>query len=221
MKVYINRRPVTGPWGGGNKFVKILAKKLKSQNYEVTYRLTPDVDIIFCFDPRPNDKGIWYHHFINHRLAHKSKIIQRVGDIGTHSKPELTKLVIESTNLSDYVIFTSTWAKDKIGYLKKNHCVIPNCPIPVFYEKRKSIQEPANRKKTKVVTHHWSTNEKKGFEYYEYLGKMIETTGLDIEFTYIGRYNESLKSFKCKSEYRKSIIEVIDLYEKVIKEVLN
>ena len=49
--------------------------------------------LIFCFDPRPNESGIWYQHFLNYRQAHNAKIIQRVGDLGTHGKPELTELV--------------------------------------------------------------------------------------------------------------------------------
>ena len=91
--VYVDRKPISGPWGGGNKFVTKLCDFLKNKNYNVVFSLSPDVDIIFCFDPRPNKEGLWYQDYLNHRSNYGSKIIQRVGDIGTHSKPELTELV--------------------------------------------------------------------------------------------------------------------------------
>jgi len=178
---------VIGPWGGGNKFVRFLADHLRDNNYIVTYNLEKDVDLIFCFDPRPNHDRVWYQDFLNHRNKFGSKIIQRVGDIGTHSKPDLNHLVKESVILSDYVIFPSIWAKETISYKKNNCKVIQNAPLPIFYQASKNkIKE----EKIKVVTHHWSTNEKKGFDYYAYLGNKIEDMSLNIELTYIGRYNE-------------------------------
>ena len=190
-KVYINRKPVLGPWGGGNKFVTILAEYLEKLNYNVVYELSHDVDIIFCFDPRPNSEGIWYQDFINHKVKHGSKIIQRVGDVGTHSKPDLNLLVKESTKISDYVIFPSKWSKNKIGFEKDNFSIIHNAPLPIFYNHKNKI----NSKKLKLVTHHWSTNEKKGFNIYEYLGEAISKELIEnIEFTFIGRYNHSYSS---------------------------
>jgi hypothetical protein len=193
LKIYINRKPVSGPWGGGNKFVRILSEYLHSLKYDVTYELTPDVDIIFCFDPRPNSGGLWYQDFINHKLRHNSKIIQRVGDIGTHSKPDLTHLVKASTEISDFVIFPSRWAKDTIGYEKKNYQIIENGPLPIFYSHKKTNHTIGD--KLKVVTHHWSTNAKKGYDYYEQLGKQIKANKLqNVEFTFIGRYNHKYSS---------------------------
>ena len=51
MKIAINRKPVSGPWGGGNHFVKAVYDSLPN-GIEITDRLTPDVDIIFLVDPR-------------------------------------------------------------------------------------------------------------------------------------------------------------------------
>ena len=187
-KVYINRQPVVGPWGGGNKFVSLLSDYLLKKGHLVTYDLTDDVDIIFCFDPRPNSKGLWYQNFLDHRYMFNSKIIQRVGDVGTHSKPQLTKLVTQTVQYSDFVIFPSQWSKDYIKYEKDNCKVIHNAPLPIFYNNRRSQYSIGSS--VKVVTHHWSTNEKKGFDYYEYLGKKIGESLNDVEFTYIGRYND-------------------------------
>ena len=186
--IYINKKPVSGPWGGGTKFVRNLTQHLTNKGYNVTYDLQENIDLIFCFDPRPNHNRIWYQDLLNHKFKFGSKIIQRIGDIGTHSKPDLNLLVKESSILSDYVIFPSFWAKEMINYEKNNFSVIENAPLEIFYQTNKpEIKED----KIKVVTHHWSTNEKKGFDYYSFLGNKIEDELLDIEFTYIGRYNEN------------------------------
>ena len=93
--------------------------------------------------------------------------------------------------MSDYLFFPSLWAKEYIDYNKDNFLVIPNAPLDVFYKyrKNKSIE-----KKIKVVTHHWSTNPKKGFEYYKFLDNMLSQ---NIQFTFIGRLPEGFKLNNC------------------------
>jgi len=200
LKVYLNKTPVAGPWGGGNKFVSQLAEELHKKKVNVTYELTSDVDVIFCFDPRSNHQGLWYQDFLNHKIKLGSKIIQRIGDVGTHSKPDLTKLVNQTSRISDFVIFPSEWAKNYINYDNKNCRIIKNRPHPVFYQNRKNKFKV--EKKLKIITHHWSTNEKKGFDLYAQLGKYLLHNPLrNIEFTYIGRYNE---------KFSKEGINVID-----------
>jgi len=200
MRVFIDRQPVIGPWGGGNKTVTALHSRLQIEDVEVSYFLDENVDLIFCFDPRQNDAGLWYQSYLDHKNRFGSKIIQRVGDCGTHGKPELTQLVKQSTYFSDFVIFPSEWAKRYIQYNQKKCSVIPNGPNEIFYKGR---HNRSLGKLTKVVTHHWSTNEKKGFDFYRRLDEVAES--LDINFTYIGRIpaNFELKN----SEY----IEPLDM----------
>ena len=62
-----------------------------------------------------------------------SKIIQRVGDVGTHGKPDLTDLVKQSIQYSDVCIFPSQWALDYVN-ASDNSIVIPNGPLSDFYE---------------------------------------------------------------------------------------
>ena len=67
MKVYINRQPVSGPWGGGNKTVIALSQALRSSGRDVVYDLRHgDIDLIFCFDPRPNEAGESYGDMWNY-----------------------------------------------------------------------------------------------------------------------------------------------------------
>ena len=104
MKIYLNREPVSGPWGGGNKFVTALCSALERQKYQVVHKLEPGIDLIFCFDPRPNRYNERYIDLLIYKASNNIKIIQRVGDLGTHSKPELTKVVKKTLQHSDYFI---------------------------------------------------------------------------------------------------------------------
>ena len=188
MKIYIIREPVSGPWGGGNKTITNLSDRLKDLGHEVVYQLVDeDVDIIYCHDPRPNIYGEWYQHFLHHRVLFKSKIIQRIGDVGSHGKPDLYTLAKQTSNLSDFVIFPSEWAKETIEFSKQNCKVIHNAPLSEFYSNRNNDKEA----KFNIVTHHWSTNPKKGFHFYKFLDDFI-SKNKEYSFTYIGRLPEKM-----------------------------
>ena len=58
MKILVNRKPVEGPWGGGNLFVRAICEHFKNQGWEVTHRFEEDIDVMFMQDPRPNELGV-------------------------------------------------------------------------------------------------------------------------------------------------------------------
>lgn len=182
MKIYINRKPVQGPWGGGNKTVKKLSESLIKKGHKVFYSLNrSDFDILICIDPRPNHEGVQYQDLLNYKKKFKSKIVQRIGDIGTHDKPELFNLVKETINYSDIIIFTSHWAKNIINSNIKKQFVIPNKPLRKYHEWKNNNKISG---KIKIVTHHWSNNVKKGFDTYKFIDENLNNK---ISFTYIGR----------------------------------
>ena len=190
MNIYLNREPIPGPWGGGNRVVVELSKEIIKNGWDLTFQLTPDVDVIFCFDPRPNNLGIWYQDFLNHKNSYSSRIIQRIGDLGTHGKPELTNLVRQTMSLSDYLIFPSQWAKQHIGFKGQNCKVVNNCPASIFHENKRD--NTVLGEKIQLVTHHWSTNPKKGFSIYKKIDDFLDQQER-YEFTYIGRLPQDLK----------------------------
>tara|TARA_R100001082_G_C4353964_1_gene155896 strand:+ start:384 stop:1304 length:921 start_codon:yes stop_codon:yes gene_type:complete len=195
MKIYINRIPVHGPWGGGNKTVTQLVDKLIRSGHTVVFDLKDsNIDVLFCFDPRPNKFGEGYKDILNYKLKFGAKIIQRVGDAGTHGKPELTSLVKQTTKISDHIIFPSQWVKEHIGFLKENYNIIPNRPLPSFHSYK---QNKGLKKKVNIVTHHWSDNPRKGFSTYKQFDEHCSNND-KFSFTYIGRIPKGLR-FKSSS----------------------
>ena len=190
MKILVNRTPKLGPWGGGAKTVNKLVSTLHARGHKVVHKLEDGVDVIFCIDPRPNEVGEWYQDYLFYKAKFGAKIIQRVGDLGTHSKPELTKLLKSCYPHSDFLIFPSQWARDYIPVPHNNSVVIDNAPMKIFHSNKNT--NLAVSEKPKLVTHHWSTNPKKGFEIYEQLQSYIKATG-EYEFTYIGRLPENVR----------------------------
>ena len=191
MKIYVNREPKFGPWGGGAKTINKLVETLLSKGHDVVYQLEGGISIMFCFDPRPNTFGENIDHLYAYKRAHlNTRIIQRVGDVGTHNKPHLTELIKYCLDKSDYFIFPSEWSKKHIGFAGKNYSVIHNCPPHNFYKNRKTSGVVSSR--PRIVTHHWSTNPKKGFDIYEKLDKYCCDTK-EFEFCYIGRKPDQIK----------------------------
>lgn len=194
-KIFISKKPVSGPWGGGNKFVNGLINTCVNNNIEVVFDLSSsNIDVIFCFDPRPNSLGLSYYDYQNYKKKNShTKIVQRVGDIGTHSKPDLFKLVNKTSRISDFVIFPSEWSRKMLSYEKNNFIIVPNAPDEIFYKNR-SKNYKINKKSINIITHHWSDNPKKGFDVYSLLGQMIVEKKLNASFTYVGRYNNAFSS---------------------------
>ena len=191
MLVYLNRKPKSGPWGGGIKTVGMLYKSLIDDGHEVTFKLDrPGIDILFCFDPRPNESGEWYQNFLDYRNNFGSKIVQRVGDIGTHSKPDLTNLVRTTIPLSDFVFHISDWAREKINSSNDNEEVVYLAPPKMFYGSRKKDFKPGE--KTKVITHHWSNNPKKGGDFYKKFDNFLKDSE-EFEFTFMGRISPDIE----------------------------
>lgn len=197
-KIYINRKPVYTPWGGGIKTVNLLCQELKKLNYEIVHDLNrDDIDVIFLIDPRTSEWGDSYEDIYRYSLNHDIKIVQRVGDLGLHSKPELTELLKQSIPNSNCVTYISKFAKNYLNIKHSNDNIIDLAPLSNFYVNRNTnlnLSYPV-----KILTHHWSNNKKKGFEYYSYLDSILEQYDGQIEFTYIGNVpnNFQLKNSKC------------------------
>ena len=115
MKVFINREPVSGPWGGGNRTITTLIKQLTLKGHEYTFNINEKFDVIYCHDPRPDNRGIRYEHFLYIRQNANIPIFQRVGDVFYHRAVENTEYLKETIKHSNKVSFITKWAANTLN----------------------------------------------------------------------------------------------------------
>jgi glycosyltransferase involved in cell wall biosynthesis len=192
MKIYFNRRPTVGPWGGGSKVLFAITQECLKKGHKVFYeehiRTNEFYDVLFCMDPRPNSFTC-FEQLIEHKFRHNSKIVQRIGDLGTHGKPELLDAAIRASSFSDLLIFPSKWALNYFGSTPKKSIVIENAPLKKFQAKDK---KESNNKKISIVSHHWSDNMLKGFDVYKELDEYCSRSS-EYSFTFVGRKPQEVK----------------------------
>ena len=196
MKILLNRKPVEGPWGGGNHFLIGMIEECQRRGHVVTHQLENDIDAIYLHDPRPDELGI----SINEAIAYKNHfrstlLIHRVNECdarkGTQGVDEMLR---QTSSYTDLTIFVSNW-------MKKYHVDKGwNCPSQtVFYngvnKKNFFPREKISNGKVNIVTHHWSNNYLKGFDVYDWLDEWVAKNP-DFTFTYIGRENGNFKNTK-------------------------
>lgn len=195
MKIYFNRRPVEGPWGGGSKVLKALIDESIARGHTVLYedqlKFDKSIDVLFCVDPRPSSQ-VTFRDILNHRMInHHALMVQRIGDLGTHGKPDLFELVSQTVKYSDIAIFPSVWALDYLNNKILRSFVIPNAPHAKFTSLDNKLFPFIEGDTIKIVSHHWSNNSMKGFDLYESLDLFIRQKSLiNREFTFIGRHPE-------------------------------
>ncbi len=192
MRIFINRRPVDGPWGGGSKVIKAITDEARKRGHDVTHDASIPSDLILCVDPRA-DNDTNFGTLLEMKKRDKSLLVQRVGDLGYHGKPDLLDLVRKASQFADYIIFPSNWAKIQCNVSNFNTCVIQNAPLDKF------IRPNAHRQKIdgiKIVSHHWSDNIMKGFSTYQALDQFCQERE-NYKFTFIGRKppNIELKNY--------------------------
>ena len=87
MKVFVNRKYVDGPWGGGNGFVKNIFNYASSFGYVATNQLGEDVDIIHMQDVHADELGIGVDEVLSYKekINPRVKIIHRVNDFCWHT----------------------------------------------------------------------------------------------------------------------------------------
>jgi glycosyltransferase involved in cell wall biosynthesis len=188
-KIYINRRPVEGPWGGGNLFVKSMYEFFPKNGYKIIDN--PDKeqpDIIFLQSPYPdNILNFSINDAVNIKQKNKTtKIYLRVNDCDARKGTEgVDDIWLETSKFVDKTFFVSNWMKNYFlekGWNCKNNYVIYNGVNKDHFKPGKKI----NNEKINIVTHHWSSNRMKGFDAYEFIDNFV-AKNKKYTFTYIGR----------------------------------
>ena len=202
MKISIGSKIIKGPWGGGNLFVINLSNYLTSKGHQVVFDLTQkDIDVILLTDPRPkSDSTSKFNHYdiINYKklVNPNVKVVQRVNECDERKNTTgINSFYLEASDCANIVVFVSSWLESI--YLgmglnpKKSKVIMSGSNKKIFTNQ--SHKDTKN--KLKLVTHHWSAHQNKGFDIYYKIDKMLEDEYWKntMEFTYIGNVPKNHK----------------------------
>jgi len=197
-KIYINRQPEEGPWGGGNNFVKAMYMHMPKMGFSIVSNPVVSIpDVIFLQSPLPDNKT---RFSINEALFLKQKfpqikIILRVNDCDARKGTSvIDNMWIQSSSLVDKTVFVSNWMKNYFiekGWQCKDNSVLYNGVNLDHFSESEKIKNG----KINIVTHHWSDNRMKGFDIYEELDDFVGTNDR-FTFSYIGRELGTFKNTK-------------------------
>mgnify|MGYP001224897030 CR=1 FL=1 len=198
MKIAINIGTQKKSFGGGNQFLNILKKHLKSKKITIKEDLIDDdLDIILIIDPRTR------HPMLNFSIGNifryikyknpNAIVVHRINECDERKKTSYMNKLLKNTNIiADHTIFVAKWLKKLDLWQKKNHSVITNgSEKKIFKKSKKKVSVPPY----KIVTHHWSDNKMKGYEIYKKIDDLLNQKFWKdkITFTYIGRISNKQK----------------------------
>jgi hypothetical protein len=195
LKIAIGHRIQSGPYGGGNAFVRILANALRQAGHEVNFDLSqPGLDFIVMTDPRPRSPNVAFAAGAILKYCRHNRhtlVIHRINECDERKGTRLMNLRLRWANYcADHTIFVGSWLQKLNLTYKRLHpsssAILNGADTEIFHphgNKPWNGVEPL-----KLVTHHWGGNWMKGFDVYQKLDAMLALPHWQntIEFTYIG-----------------------------------
>ena len=197
-KVYINRDPISGPWGGGNLWVSSVHSQFPNMGFEIVGpNEDPDVVLVAGLTLQPGHMSaadaIHYKAFMKSKGKNVRLILRVNANDASKNTTGLDKFIYEVSSYCDHVVFVSYWLEEYFGASnwKVPTSVIHNgVDTETFKPNKKKVNGKIN-----IVTHHWSDNFMKGFDVYEAIDDWLEHNS-DFTFTYIGRDRKTFRNAK-------------------------
>lgn len=218
MIVSIGSPIISGPYGGGNLFVKNLSNYLIKEGHQVVYDLNQkDIDIILLTNPLLfSEVSAYNHNDIEYYLKFINKnalVLHRVNECDERKNSNnVNKQIIEANQVADYTIYVSAWIqnlyKSKGLSTTKSKVILSGSDENIFFINEDKFK--LKSKKLKLVTHHWSNNWNKGFDIYKKIDQMLELNKWNskFSFTYIGNLPKNFKFTNVHHELPKSDSEL-------------
>ena len=124
MKISLGSKIFTGPWGGGNNFIKNLSEYLRNNDFEVYYDLREkDLDFILLTDPRVESESACFNHIdiFNYikKINKNAIVIHRVNECDERKKTKgVNNQIVYANNYTDHTVFISGWLKNLFSHYK-------------------------------------------------------------------------------------------------------
>lgn len=190
MNILVNRRVIDGPWGGGNLFVRAICARAPERGHVIQHDMLVLPDVVLMVDPRYDSLGISINEIASLKLSYPNiKVVHRVNECDARKGTSgMDQLLRASSQFTDVSVFVSEWIRDY--HLQRNwnapmHTVIYNGVERQHFRPMPDSEKPKDV--VRIVTHHWSNNEMKGFDFYETIDNFVSQHS-EYEFTYVGRH---------------------------------
>jgi len=199
--IAISMAPNRSPWGGASPFVWQLEAIMKRRGWRVQYSLSPTPDVVFVIDPRmdhPKKKFGLEELRVFRKKNPEVPILHRINECDQRKGTDfMDELLRQTSELCDYTVFIAEWLRDyfidRWFDPVRPHSCIYNGADPVIYHPFGTVA-PNPDGPLKIVTHHWSDNELKGFDVYEKVDHLIADGKLPgFSLRVIGRWPKSVK----------------------------
>jgi len=200
-RVAFNMRPARGPWGGSSPFVVQLKRYLQRRGYDVRFDLHKKVDVIVLIDPRDDlqFKSFGMEEIRAYKKINpKVKVLHRINECDQRKNSSFMDELLKNANeIADHTVFIANWLQDyhsERWFNKDNsHSVIYNGADPNVFHPIGSATYNDNEA-FRIVSHHWSDNMLKGFDFYSKIDQAIEKGQLDgVELWIVGRWPSEIK----------------------------
>src|SRR5260221_12364368 len=134
MKIYVNRAPVNGPWGGGANFVRAFHQFVPELNHEVVQpdnqMIAPDLIVLAGLDTDnvgiSDDQAVMYKEMMKGR--HEVRLVLRVNENDARKGTStVDRNLIMLSQYLDGTVFVSDWLQDYFmtkGWKCKDNTVI-------------------------------------------------------------------------------------------------
>lgn len=182
IKIHIVYQFTSGPWGGGNQFLKSLRNYLRSK--EMYVEQAKDADVIVFNSHHHLMAAAW----LKFRYPYKA-FVHRLDNLMFLARGKGTEIdnLITTINrrISDGTVFQSEWCKEKFierGLAPFLATVIHNAPDSAIFYPDKLRNKRNSDKRMKLISVSWSTNPRKGFPVYQYLDAHLDFNRYQMTF---------------------------------------
>jgi glycosyltransferase involved in cell wall biosynthesis len=214
MNICIWFKTTNGPWGGGNQFLRALAKDLSRKGHQISFYPKRENEVVLINSHNAGAGRLLYPaelaQFRQKRaINYWSRIFpkefwllwKRKGPAIVHrldGAPQIIRgtksiaddLVPQLNSLSDYTVFQSLYCVqsfNSLGIQPKKTAVIYNGVDPdIFFPD--TNKKPVQRKLC-LVASSWSSNPRKGFKTLAEVSKLP-----DVKINFLGRWPDSIPS---------------------------
>ena len=189
-----------GPYGGGNQWLGQIAPYLGRCGYRTVSKLDARVDCVLGTHAGLGGKlTIPYGEVMRAKEKNpRLRCVQRINDNDIRKgTTEMDAYLAECNRAADHTVFVSEWLRDYHAArwfdASRPHSVIHNGADPAVFHplgtKEWMLGEPF-----RLVTHHWSDNRSKGFDFYQLLDEAIASGKLPgVELWIIGKWPSDLR----------------------------